>query len=186
MKMKLTTGPGDSILGFFVSHLANHDKVLNVGSGDGVLSQSLRDLGSEVHDIDIANYAADGLPQPKIYNGERIPYDANSFDVVLCVYVLHHAHKKQLDLLKELKRVSRDKIIIVEDTPKSILERPFLFQHALMSWFRGWGSWCTFRKDEEWRKIFSDQGLVVEETSVFYGRKIYPVTHTSYLLRLEN
>ena len=100
-------------------------KVLDVGAGEGHLSNA---LNYDITMIDIESKNSDVI----IYDGENIPFEDNSFDLVLCVYVLHHISEgKRQSFIKELSRVATH-VIIFEDLPDtslSALGRLFYKKH---------------------------------------------------------
>ena len=99
------------------AHLAQASTLLDIGVGSGlalrhVMQQNphLTPTGIDIRDL--------RLPEVKvplqIYNGQTIPFEANSFDVALIFYVLHHCQDPQR-VLQEAVRVTRDKLIIIEE-----------------------------------------------------------------------
>lgn len=84
-------------------------KVLEIGVGNKVVSDYLRKTGVSIKTCDFdaslkPDYVADILD---------LPLKDNSYDTILCAEVLEHLPFKSFNLaLKELKRVSRDKIIL--------------------------------------------------------------------------
>lgn len=181
--MRLPTGPGERVVELITAHLPPSVRVLNVGSGDGVLSEVLRQRGYTVIDIDIANSVTRAdWPKPTLFDGHSIPLPDESVDAVLCVYVLHHAHTKQQALLREITRVTRDRLVVLEDTPVQRHEYVLLFLHMSLSYLRGWSRWCTFRTDPAWRSCFRNLGLAVLASGRVPGRMSFPVTHQYYVL----
>ena len=89
-------------------------KILDLGCGCGIVGETFKKFfQAEVLGIDVKDYRI--LPLPfQLYDGFHVPFPDGSFDVVLINYVLHHSEDPTL-LLKEAKRVVRDKIIIYED-----------------------------------------------------------------------
>lgn len=155
-------------------------RILNVGSGDGVLSQYLRELGYIVEDLDIRSYSVTGV-EPIIYDGVTIPFDNNTFDAVLCIYVLHHVdHQKEL--LGEMSRVSKGQLIVAEDVGEHPVHSVFMLGHSLLGIVRNWGGSCKFQKLETWEEIFEDTSLDVQSNVRVPGRSFYPVTHHLFLL----
>lgn len=91
------------------------DSNLNVGSGHGFFSQAARRAGIRMTSLDVA--VADGLVDPAelvLYDGARMPFADGAFDVSLAMYVLHHTPDPAA-VLAEMKRVTRRRIILVEE-----------------------------------------------------------------------
>ncbi|MFK7825064.1 MAG: class I SAM-dependent methyltransferase [Oligoflexales bacterium] len=91
-------------------------KVCDVGCGNGFFSKSLlHNNGIELHGLDASHY---GLEQAKIlgykktikvndFSVDKLPYENNEFDLVICKDVLEHLFDP-LHLLSELKRITKD------------------------------------------------------------------------------
>lgn len=91
-------------------------KVLDFGAGKCELSRYMG-TRNDVTSIDIQK----SCDEADVYDGYKLPYDDDSFDVVVSMFVLHHIPHNE-NILKELTRVSREKLIIVEDMPTSIYQ----------------------------------------------------------------
>jgi SAM-dependent methyltransferase len=88
---------------------------LNVGSGHGFFSRSARGAGIWMTSLDVA--IPDGAPERTglvLYDGDHMPFRDGAFDVAIAMYVLHHA-VQPATVLREMKRVSRRRIILVEE-----------------------------------------------------------------------
>jgi ubiquinone/menaquinone biosynthesis C-methylase UbiE len=96
--------------------------VLEVGCGEGSILSWLSqwgfstDLhGLEISESGIAMTASKGIAHLKslqLFDGYRIPFDDNRFDLVICSHVLEHVEHERI-LLREIKRVSRYQIFEV-------------------------------------------------------------------------
>lgn len=95
------------------------ESVLDVGSGSGFIAKALRDQFLRSNDaktvkcVDVKNYHKVDLPF-QMYDGLSLPFEDNSFDTVIFVYVLHHTDN-QHQLLTDAKRVARSRVLVVED-----------------------------------------------------------------------
>lgn len=102
--------------------------VLEVGCGRGWLAARLAGVATKVTACDIvlgeASQRITGVTFEEA-SAEALPYDDNSFDVVVCTHTLEHVQNLPL-ALSELRRVARDHIIIV--LPK---ERPYRYSFNL-------------------------------------------------------
>ncbi len=104
------------------------DLILSVGDGDGYVSLRIQEkTESLVQGLDILHYTkyrVQGVPLV-IYDGKKIPFADESFDISAGVFLLHHCENIEF-ILQEMIRVSRKKIIIVEDVFNNRLEHVFL------------------------------------------------------------
>jgi len=99
-------------------------KVLEVGAGDGSILHFLdqRNFASELYALEIAQSGVDlinerklmHLKEVQVFDGYQIPYEDNSFDLVILSHVLEHVEHERI-LLRELIRVARH---IVIEVPK--------------------------------------------------------------------
>lgn len=99
--------------------------ILEVGTGRGYMALSLAKKGFKVTTIDsdpgvqrlarsiLKQYHLKNLIRFKIMNAERLLFGDGSFDYVLAVNFMHHANKSML-CLKEIVRVAKEKILIVD------------------------------------------------------------------------
>lgn len=83
--------------------------VLEIGPGDGSVTNLLRKNGIEVTTVDI-----DPRLKPDVVASvEKLPFPDNAFDAVLCSEVLEHIpYKKFPAALKEIHRVSKKSALI--------------------------------------------------------------------------
>jgi SAM-dependent methyltransferase len=97
----------------------NTAAVLDVGSGDGLLAREIgvRLPGLVFTGVDIVPRREAFIPVA-LFDGERLPFDDDSFDVVMFVDVLHHA-TNQRQLLVEAARVAREQVIVKDHLNES-------------------------------------------------------------------
>ncbi|MCZ4242960.1 class I SAM-dependent methyltransferase [Pedobacter punctiformis] len=99
-------------------------KVLEVGAGDGSILHFLNEwnFAPEIYALEIAQSGVDlildrklsNLKEAKTFDGYKIPYEDDSFDLVILAHVLEHVEHERI-LLRELKRVAK---YIVVEVPK--------------------------------------------------------------------
>ncbi len=101
--------------------IPSNSKVLDVGSGDGRLAHLIADKRPDIsiRGIDVRQ-RNDATILVETFDGRSIPYDENSFDVVMFVDVLHHADEP-MTLLREAVRVARRAILIKDHLVEGIL-----------------------------------------------------------------
>lgn len=99
------------------------DKVLDIGCGKAFLLYELTQAvpGLEVRGIDISDYAIahakeEVRPFLQVADAAALPFEDNSFDLVISLNVLHNLFCQDLDkALREMERVGRrDKYLVVE------------------------------------------------------------------------
>jgi|SRR3989344_1260725 len=153
----------------FEKFLQKSDRILDVGSGVCNICEVLQGRGHRVVPLDIENLSFVDAIQPVLYDGERMPFGDNSFDVALMVTVLHHA-KDPEKIVKETMRVSK-KMIIVEDIYTNVFQKyaTFIFDSMINLEFIGHPH--TNKSDAQWRDLFSKLKLRVMNVdySYFYG-----------------
>jgi ubiquinone/menaquinone biosynthesis C-methylase UbiE len=97
-------------------------KVLEVGAGDGSILKLLADknFAPEYHAVEISESGVqhiqarniNNLKSVQLFDGYHLPFDDNSFDLIILSHVLEHVEHERL-LLRELKRVARYCVIEV-------------------------------------------------------------------------
>ncbi|HEY4290002.1 MAG TPA: class I SAM-dependent methyltransferase [Puia sp.] len=98
------------------------NNVLEVGSGEGSILYWLAkwDFSDNLNCVEISESGlemtrAKNIPNLKdalLFDGYKIPYDDNHFDLVYCSHVLEHVEHERI-LLREIKRVSKYQIFEV-------------------------------------------------------------------------
>ena len=133
-------------------------KVLDVGGGDGQVGRIAKKAAPSIEwrSLDVSGAG-------ERFDGRNLPAAANSTDLVLFNYVLHHAADDSIPLLKEARRVVKPngRVIVVEDLRADDAAG---LRHQ-DSEHKGCPRRCVFRTDNEWRAIFRRLGLRVESTA---------------------
>lgn len=98
----------------------NNLNILDVGCGTGALMLELSRFGN-ISGIDMAQTAIDfcksrGINNVRLGNALDIPYEDNSFDVVLALDVIEHIKEDEL-AMRELKRVLKPNGILITFVP---------------------------------------------------------------------
>ncbi|MBC6110605.1 class I SAM-dependent methyltransferase [Pedobacter fastidiosus] len=99
-------------------------KVLEVGAGDGSILHFLNEwnFAPELFALEIAQSGVEliternlsHLKEAQTFDGYKIPYEDDSFDLVILAHVLEHVEHERI-LIRELKRVAK---YIVVEVPK--------------------------------------------------------------------
>lgn len=103
-------------------------KVLEVGAGNGYFSKQL--IGKcDLSVLDISKHQLKRNPAKKKYEGSvyRLPFENNSFNVVLCSNLLHHLHYPQ-KAVNEMERVAKEYVVLSEPNRSN----PLIFIGALL------------------------------------------------------
>ncbi|MFI5312495.1 MAG: class I SAM-dependent methyltransferase, partial [Gemmatimonadales bacterium] len=106
---------------FLSSHLPREGKVLDFGCGDGLVGAKLRDAGRlDVTGLDVLDYRLTDLALC-LYAGGPIPFCDDHFDATIAVFALHHT-PDPFFYLREITRVTRHLLLILEDTFRNRVE----------------------------------------------------------------
>ncbi len=161
------------------------NSLLDAGCGDGTISKLMQEKnpGLEISGIDIIERPNSYIPV-RIYDGNKIPYNDDSYDAVMLIDVLHHV-KEIKQMLEEAKRVSRKYILVKDHLYKTHFDfRLLKFMDRVGNKPHGVTLEYNYLKEEEWALVFADLGLkrLVEKTdiplypfpfSILFGRKLH-------------
>lgn len=144
--------------------LPREARVLDVGSGDGLLARRTLDLRSDLHieGLDVLQREHSHIPV-KLFDGRSLPFDDGAFDVVQFIDVLHHTdHARQL--LREAVRVTRQTLLIKDHTATGIMARVTLrFMDIVGNARFGVNLPHNYWRESEWRGVFDELGLCVDQ-----------------------
>ncbi len=181
----------NEIGGRLAPHLEAGMTVLDVGSGTGRLSRWLasragvRPTLADVIEFD--NRTPD-LPYVRLDDPLALPFADRSFDAVMMLFVLHHIERwdDQEALVREAARVARRRLLIIEDTPTSRLDRVMnVAWDWLLNLRHGVPKPFTFRTVEGWTEVFRRSGLRVLDTETYRARWPTLMTYHHTLFVLE-
>ncbi len=160
--------------------ISNRGKVLDIGSGTGHIAEMLINEGYRVTTCDIKDTSLFEEIHPIIIK-DKLPFEDKSFTTSMLITVLHHT-KNPEEISKEAKRVS-DKIIVMEDTYKTPLQKLLTFFMDSFYNLEFIGHPHTNKTEEEWEKVFKDLELIVLDKNSHPFWKFF--TSTTYLLEAE-
>jgi ubiquinone/menaquinone biosynthesis C-methylase UbiE len=126
------------------------ETALDVATGGGHVARRLREAGINVVTVD----PAPGMQPDVIARGEDLPFAEGSVDVVACRVAAHHFDDVE-KAVHELARVSRDRVIIVDNL--------FLDEEAEEADRLRDPSHVRNYTEQEWRELFESAGLAIEE-----------------------
>ena len=159
-------------------------KILDLGAGTGHYSAFLKSLGHSVVAMDVSDASEHAQISPIVFDGHTIPFEDDTFDVVLCMFVLHHLGHQD-ELLSEMCRVARRAVIVAEDLRENAWDRCWSGAHSR---FTDWGrARHSFHSNSEWRKRFQRQELTVRECVMIPRWRLpyYPVLRAVYVLAVD-
>lgn len=134
-------------------------RLLEIGSGPGSLLEALREEGRRVDAVDIEESHFDPRLRARMFDGETLPYGADSFDAAILSTTLHHAGDPDR-LIAEAARVA-PAVIVIEDIYRSEAQRRLtLFADSLTN-LQFDGHPHNNRDDAGWRAAFAAAGLDV-------------------------
>ncbi len=168
------------ILNEITPYLRKNDRILDIGSGSCVVAKRLQDSGYEVTLLDVIDKSVYSDFRPIIYDGKKIPFPNNSFDVAFLITVLHHA-REPIEVLREATRVAR-RIIVMEDLYKGLLQKYLTFVMDSFLNREFFGHPHTNMTEEHWREVFDKLGLRVLDKKTHNFWKFF-TSGTFYLER---
>lgn len=140
--------------------LARSARVLDVGCGDGLLSQELLKLRPDLRVQGVDVLVRDGTPIPvRQFDGQHLPFADRQFDVSMAIDVFHHAAAPEA-LMAEMKRVSRDVVVIKDHLAHGLPSRVLL---RAMDWVgnapHGVRLPYNYWTETEWRAVWARTGI---------------------------
>lgn len=146
----------------------NYKKVLEIGVGNGFVSNYLDEHGFDISTLDID----ERLEPTKVGSVLDIPFDDNKFEVVTCFEVLEHLPFEQVPVaVKELKRVASQKVII------SLPDRTLCYKLGIK---------LPIIKDRKWMisipRLLAKKHTFDGQHHWELGKKSYPVSRFKNLL----
>jgi ubiquinone/menaquinone biosynthesis C-methylase UbiE len=171
-------------------HLQPGMEVLDLGAGTGRIATWLaRRVGVRPTLADVVDYDNRVPDYPFIHMGDplRVPAEDGSFEAVIILFVFHHMGRweDQEQLVAEATRVTRRRVLVIEDTPTSRVDRWFnVAWDWLLNLRHGVPTPFTFRSAEEWREAFERLGLRVVHRETYRARwpTLLTYHHTVFVL----
>ena len=176
----------EKIVNTFDSFINQGEKILDIGAGGGWIGKEIQKRkNAEVTLLDVIDFNQTDL-KLVLYDGKKIPFPDNSSDTSLLIFVLHHCNYP-LEVLKEVKRATRKKIIIIEDIPTSRLNKIFLYLWDIITGLPsltkppGENMSFKFKTIPQWQKIFNDLQLKIIFQKQFQSNRL--IRHGLFILK---
>lgn len=160
-------GRAEDFVKLFEKHISPKSKVLDIGGGWGFYADPLRKRGHEPVVLDVVKPALQKAPVFLYHNTNRIPFPDSSFDVSMLITVMHHVEDLEA-LLKEARRVTRDKVIVVEDIYNHSLGRLWTKWRDQLYNIEFFGHPGNFKTKDEWIALFADSGFKLNSYEEVY------------------
>jgi len=161
----------NKISGFIMPYVNENDKILDFGCGNMLVSEILsKNKNIKITGIDVVDYNLGKLDFVK-FNGGTLPFKDNEFDLVFSAFSLHHTDTPEF-YLNELKRISKKKVIILEDTFANKFQK--LLTYAFDWIGNHLESWevdipFNFLSIDKWKALIRNYSIQLEEV-----KRIYP------------
>ena len=185
---------------YLKEYVRRHDpsRLLEVGSGKGVLSIELRNLAREIYGIEFeprrvedSNRFKQETETDNVFfqrgDARKLPFPDNHFDMVICSQVLEHVENPE-EAVREMMRVAKDVILV--DVPTPVWEG---WQFAQWGWNKLKNPGNTIKRYKEtkvegtasikrafqpghvnkwspwkWKNLLEENGLEIRETAGAY------------------
>lgn len=168
---------------FWFEKIAPHipkERTLKIGNGFGHASEMIRPHTQHLEILEVCTYPETiNSPLVNIYDGFPIPYADKSFDTTVVMFTLHHIPNNRR-YLSEIFRVTKKRIIILEETYSNVFQKLHLY-------YRDWkvntkaGQPCELH----WNSYFSrDELSELNNISTFKETYRFTKKHKTYFKEL--
>lgn len=158
------------------------NKILDIGSGGCDVVKKLMENNFDVTPLDIKNKSFIKTIKPILYDGTHMPFEDNSFDTALLIFVMHHT-KDPVELLKEAKRVSKKRLIVKEDIYRNKKEKIVTYISDSFVNLEFFGHPHSNKTDLEWKELFIKLDLNLIATKYDNSSLLcFPFYHGTYFL----
>ncbi len=168
------------------SYIKVNSRVLDFGCGGGWVGSRLEEKKKiRLMGVDVLDNIKTNI-KFRQYDGNKIPFNNKSFEVVYAVYVFHHI-KEQEQLLRESIRVAKKRLIIFEDVYSNWLElqlvKMFDFGNKLID--KDMEMALNFRSEKDWIEVLKRLGgrrIMVRKIKPFW---LKPTKHRLFIVDLS-
>jgi len=139
-------------------HLDQNSSALDVGCAKGFMLHDLAQAipGITVRGVDVSEYAItnaieDMKPYVQVANATDLPFDDNSFDIVIAINTIHNLERDECgNALQEIERVSKRGSFVTVDAYRTDEEKARMDAWNLTA--------KTIMSVDEWEAFFADVG----------------------------
>lgn len=140
-------------------------QILKIGNGFGYMSEMISGIQPLLKILDINIYKETiNKDKVQLYDGRNIPFEDNSFNISILNLTLHHI-PNNLEYFKEVVRVTKNKIILVEETYDNLLQKIHLiFRDWFVNYKAGRSSrlfWSSYFSKKMIKQLISKNNLVL-------------------------
>lgn len=166
----------------FKDYLPKNASILDVGTGSGQFAQLLHEKGFQIQAVDIVDKTNSNKITPSIYDGEKLSFKSNRFDVGMLITVLHHCPKPEI-VFEEVMRVSGKRIFILEDVYNNpVMKYLTWFADSIVN-FEFMGHPHTNKSEADWEKLFKEHRLnIIHKKKV---KVLFIFTQVAYVLEKD-
>jgi len=178
------------LVGKIAPHVERGQGLLDLGSGTGLIARRLAQrVGVRPTMTDLIEYdnRVRELPFIPMRDPVTIAGADGAYDVVMMLFVLHHMERweDQERLVREAARVARRRLIVIEDTPTSRIDRALnVFWDKVLNLRHGVPTPFTFRSAEAWERVFAGAGLTTSHRDTYRAKwpTLMTYHHTLFVL----
>lgn len=111
--LKVLIDRAEDFTSLFEEYIPPESKVLDMGAANAFYYKPLTARGHKYTGLDVVmpNWV---LANIMLYDGGKIPFPDQHFEVTIVICMLHHVHDTDT-LMKEVWRVTKNKVIVIED-----------------------------------------------------------------------
>lgn len=165
---------------------------LDIGCFDGSITSAIGQYFHldklQIHGVDIKSYEVSTLYNEftfSQYDGCKLPYSDDSFDLITCLMVLHHISEENMPiLLSEISRVMKPGGVVIlreHDVHKDSEKKALDIMHNLYDYVwnditandQQWGT--NYKNNTEWTNLFISHNFnIYTKASIFYNFNLNP------------
>lgn len=142
----------------FKDYFTKNASIIDVGTGSGHFALLLQEKSYEIQSVDVVDKTNGATITPKIYDGKKLPFESNLFDVAMLITVLHHCPNPET-VFKEVVRISKNRIFILEDVYSNRIMKYLTWFADSIANFEFIGHPHTNKSEVEWEALFKEYRL---------------------------